>query len=127
MSSSETIGGDALKFLQVLKREKPGSGSIAASANDLQKVIRQLERLAGVSTSSVTNLLSTNVCVHVAISMYRHKNRADCIVLQYITPNMLQAMHYKHTKIQFSCSWSQYIFIVLYMFRLCLELMRTAR
>ena len=52
MSSSEAIGGDALKFLQVLKKEKPGSGSIAASANDLQKVIRQLERLAGVSTSS---------------------------------------------------------------------------
>ena len=50
MSSSEAIGADALKFLQVLKKEKPGSGSIAASANDLQKVIRQLERLAGVSS-----------------------------------------------------------------------------
>ena len=49
MNSSEAIGGDALKFLEVLKKEKPGSGSIAASANDLQKVIRQLERLAGVS------------------------------------------------------------------------------
>lgn len=47
MSSSEAIGADALKFLQVLKKEKPGSGSIAASANDLQKLIRQLERLAG--------------------------------------------------------------------------------
>ena len=48
MNSSEAIGQDALKFLQVLKKEKPGSGSIAASANDLQKVIRQLERQAGV-------------------------------------------------------------------------------
>ena len=51
VSSSESVGQDALKFLHVLKKEKPGSGSIAASANDLQKVIRQLERLAGVSRS----------------------------------------------------------------------------
>ena len=47
-SSSETVGQDALKFLGVLKKEKPGSGNIAASANDVQKAIRQLERLAGV-------------------------------------------------------------------------------
>lgn len=47
-SSSETVGQDALKFLGVLKKEKPGSGNIAASANEVQKAIRQLERLAGV-------------------------------------------------------------------------------
>lgn len=46
---SESIGQDALKFLQLLKKEKPGSGNIAASANDIQKSIRQLERFAGVS------------------------------------------------------------------------------
>ena len=55
MSSSEAIGADALKFLQVLKKEKPGSGSIAASANDLQKLIRQLERLAGVSNHGIVH------------------------------------------------------------------------
>ena len=52
-SSSETVGQDALKFLGVLKKEKPGSGSIAASANEVQKAIRQLERLAGVRLTNV--------------------------------------------------------------------------
>lgn len=47
-SASEAVGQDALKFLGVLKKEKPGSGNIAASANEVQKAIRQLERLAGV-------------------------------------------------------------------------------
>ena len=49
-ASSQQIGQNALKFLEVLKKEKPGSGNIAASANDVQKSIRQLERLAGVNS-----------------------------------------------------------------------------
>jgi len=36
-------------FLSVLKLEKPGSGKIASGANDLQKMIRTLQRNASVS------------------------------------------------------------------------------
>ena len=57
-TSSEMVGQDTLKFLEVIKREKPGSGNIAASANDIQKAIRQLERLAGVSCSMSSLSLS---------------------------------------------------------------------
>ena len=56
-TSSEAVGEDALKFLGVLKMEKPGSGNIAASANEVQKAIRQLERLAGVGLVVYLQLL----------------------------------------------------------------------
>ena len=43
------MGQAALKFLEVLKKEKTGSGTIASQANKVQKSIRGLERMAAVS------------------------------------------------------------------------------
>ena len=48
--NAQAIGQLCLQYLSVLKREKPGSGSIASAGNDLQKSIRSLGRLAGVRT-----------------------------------------------------------------------------
>lgn len=45
--ASRSVGEDALQYLSILKQEKPGSGTIAAGANSLQKTIRTVERLAG--------------------------------------------------------------------------------
>ncbi|CAI7993005.1 Huntingtin-interacting protein 1 [Geodia barretti] len=45
--STQTIGEQCLEYLSVLKREKPGSGTIASAGNALQKTIRGLGRLAG--------------------------------------------------------------------------------
>jgi hypothetical protein len=45
------VGEESLKFLSILKQEKPGSGKIAAGANDLQTSIRGLQRKANVRTS----------------------------------------------------------------------------
>lgn len=44
VDNCKSVGEDSLKFLAVLKLEKPGSGKIAAGANDLQKTIRTLQR-----------------------------------------------------------------------------------
>ena len=49
--ASRSVGEDALQYLSILKQEKPGSGTIAAGANSLQKTIRTVERLAGVSVT----------------------------------------------------------------------------
>ena len=49
IGTSKAVGEDALKYLGILKQEKPGSGAIASGANDVQKSIRSLGRLAGVS------------------------------------------------------------------------------
>ena len=49
MADSKAIGETALKFMSILKLEKPGSGKIASGANDLQKFIRTLQRNATVS------------------------------------------------------------------------------
>lgn len=46
--NAQAIGQSSLQYLSVLKCEKPGSGTIASAANDLQKTIRGLGRLAGV-------------------------------------------------------------------------------
>ena len=46
--NAQAIGESCLRYLSVLKREKPGSGTIASAGNDLQKTIRGLGRLAGV-------------------------------------------------------------------------------
>ena len=46
--TAQAIGQSCLQYLSVLKREKPGSGTLASSGNDLQKIIRSLGRLAGV-------------------------------------------------------------------------------
>lgn len=48
--NAQTIGQSSLQYLSILKREKPGSGTIASAANDLQKTIRSLGRLAGVNS-----------------------------------------------------------------------------
>jgi huntingtin interacting protein 1 len=45
--STQTIGEQCLEYLSVLKKEKPGSGTIASAGNALQKTIRSLGRLAG--------------------------------------------------------------------------------
>lgn len=45
--NAQAIGQSSLQYLSVLKREKPGSGTIASAANDVQKIIRSLGRLAG--------------------------------------------------------------------------------
>lgn len=44
------VGDESLKFLSILKLEKPGSGKIASAANDLQTSIRALQRKANVRT-----------------------------------------------------------------------------
>ncbi len=49
IEACKAIGEETLKFLSVLKIEKPGSGKIASGANDLQKSIRVLQRNANVS------------------------------------------------------------------------------
>ena len=43
------IGEESLKFLSILKMQKPGSGKIASGANDLQKLILTLQRNVTVS------------------------------------------------------------------------------
>lgn len=40
----KAVGEECLKFLSILKMEKPGSGKIASGANDLQTSIRALQR-----------------------------------------------------------------------------------
>ena len=47
--TAQTVGEQCLEYLSVLKKEKPGSGTIASAGNSLQKSIRSLGRLAGVS------------------------------------------------------------------------------
>lgn len=49
VEDSKAIGEDSLKFLAVLKMDKPGSGKIASGANDLHKSIRALQRNTTVS------------------------------------------------------------------------------
>ena len=51
MEGCKAVGEESLKFLSVLKLEKPGSGKIASGANDVQKSIRALQRKADVSPS----------------------------------------------------------------------------
>ncbi len=48
VQSCRDIGEETLRFLAVLKQERPGSGTIATGANSLQKSIRTLGRLAEV-------------------------------------------------------------------------------
>lgn len=60
VEASEAIGRDTLALLDVLKREKPGSGSIASAANTLQTTIRALERKATVRKD--------------CMSLWQHKN-----------------------------------------------------
>ena len=45
----KTIGEESLKFLSILKLDRPGSGKISSGANDLQKSIRALQRKTNVS------------------------------------------------------------------------------
>ena len=67
--STQTIGEQCLEYLSVLKREKPGSGTIASAGNALQKTIRGLGRLAGVSQHNLhvhydSSTASGPVCYH---------------------------------------------------------------
>ena len=62
MDGSKAVGQVALKFLEVLKKEKTGSGTIASKANEMQKSIRGLERMAAVS---VCVCVWVQVCVSV--------------------------------------------------------------
>ena len=55
--NAQTIGQSSLQYLSILKREKPGSGTIASAANDLQKTIRSLGRLAGVNSTYIAWLV----------------------------------------------------------------------
>ena len=64
MGSSQLIGEDTLKFMAILKQEKPGSGTIASGANDLQKAIRALGRLAEVSHYMEGSQLPVQMGVH---------------------------------------------------------------
>ena len=48
MEDCHGVGEESLKFLSILKQEKPGSGKIAAGANTLQTSIRALQRKANV-------------------------------------------------------------------------------
>ena len=65
--STQTIGEQCLEYLSVLKKEKPGSGTIASAGNALQKTIRSLGRLAGVSPHNLymysTQLLVPSVTI----------------------------------------------------------------
>ena len=44
----KSVGEGSLKFLGILKLEKPGSGNIASGASSLQASIRALQRKADV-------------------------------------------------------------------------------
>lgn len=65
VGSCKTVGQTALKFLEVLKQQKVGSGDIASQANDVQKSIRALQRLTGVGEERVFTCPSACMCVRV--------------------------------------------------------------
>ena len=65
MEDCKGVGEESLKFLAVLKLEKPGSGKIAAGASELQKSIRGLQRKADVREISP---VYTGVLIRILIT-----------------------------------------------------------
>lgn len=58
VNCSKAVGRDCLKYLSVLKKEKPSSAELRAGADQLQKAINSLNSGANVSITAHTDSLT---------------------------------------------------------------------